>query len=114
VVTATNSTKTITLTNHLNTTLTVTGVSVSGTSGFFTMASNTCGAAAGGATCTVGVTFSPGTVGSATGTLTFTDNAVGGSQTVSLTGTGIAPVTLSITSLSFSTTVVAIPAPLKR
>jgi hypothetical protein len=106
VVQATSSTRTITLTNRLSTTLTVSSVAVSG-SGAFAVASNTCGAGvAAGATCTVGVTFSPTALGSATGTLTFTDNAIGGPQTVSLSGTGIAPVTLSATNLSFSTTVV--------
>ncbi len=106
VVVATNSTRTITLTNHLTTTLTVSNVAVNGASGPFAVASNTCGAVAAGASCTVGITFSPTTLGSATGTLTFTDNAVTNPQTVSLTGTGIAPVTLSVTSLSFSSTVV--------
>jgi hypothetical protein len=107
VVTATSSTKTITLTNHLTTTLTVSSVAVSGVSGPFAVASNGCsaGVAAGGS-CTVAVTFSPGSTGSATGTLTFTDNAVTNPQTVSLSGTGIAPVTLSVTTLSFSATVV--------
>jgi hypothetical protein len=40
--------------------------------------------------CTIQVTFTPTTTGSRTGTLTVTDDAPGGSQTVSLTGTGIA------------------------
>jgi sugar lactone lactonase YvrE len=106
VVQATNSTRTITLTNRLNTTLTVSSVAVSGVSGPFAVASNTCGAVAAGASCTVGVTFSPTAVGSATGTLTFNDSALTSPQTVSLSGTGIAPVTLSVTSLSFSATVV--------
>ena len=105
VVVSTSSTRTITLTNRLNTTLTVSNVAVSGVSGPFAVASNTCGAVAAGASCTVGITFSPTAAASATGTLTFTDNAVSNPQTVSLTGTGIAPVTLSVTSLSFSTTV---------
>jgi hypothetical protein len=38
--------------------------------------------------------------------VTFTHSAVNSPQTVSLSGTGIAPVTLSATSLSFSSTVV--------
>jgi hypothetical protein len=60
VVEATNSTRMITLTNRLNTTLTVSSVAVSGVSGPFAVASNTCGAGvAAGASCTVGVTFSP-------------------------------------------------------
>src|SRR5206468_154939 len=106
VVQTTNSTRTLTLTNRLNTTLTVSSVAVSGVSGPFAVASNTCGTSvAAGKSCTVGVTFSPTAVGSATGTLTFNDNAIPGLQTVSLSGTGSAPVTLSVTSLSFSITV---------
>jgi hypothetical protein len=106
VVEATSSTRTITLTNRLNATLTVSSVAASGVSGPFAVASNTCGTSvAAGASCTVGVTFSPATVGSATGSLTFNDSAITSPQTVSLSGTGSAPVTLSVTSLSFSTTV---------
>jgi hypothetical protein len=51
----------------------------------------------------VGVTFSPTAVGSATGTLTFNDSVMNSPQTVSLSGTGSAPVTLSSTSINFST-----------
>jgi hypothetical protein len=105
LVVQTSATSTITLTNRLNTALTVSNVAVSGTSGPFAVTSNTCASVAAGASCTVSVTFSPTTVGSATGTLTFTDSAVTSPQTVSLSGTGIGPVTLSVTSLSFSTTV---------
>jgi hypothetical protein len=103
VVQGTNSTKTITLTNHLTTALTLSGVGISGP---FTIASNTCGSSvAGGGSCNLGVTFTPVTISSATGTLTFTHSAIGSPQTVSLSGTGIGPVTLSPTSLSFSATV---------
>jgi len=106
VVQGANSTKTISLTNSLNTTLTVSSVAVSGVNGPFAVASNTCASVLPGKTCTVGVTFTPGATGSATGTVTFTHSAVNSPQTVSLSGTGIAPVTLSATSLSFSSTVV--------
>jgi hypothetical protein len=59
------------------------------TSAGFAMASNTCGAnIAAGATCTIGVTFSPTTTGAATGALTFTDDAANNPQSVALTGTG--------------------------
>lgn len=37
------------------------------------------------------VTFKPGTSGTSSGILTITDNASGGQQTVSLSGTGITP-----------------------
>ena len=82
----TSSARTVTLTNHLSSALTIAAVSAS--TGF-TVASNTCGASIGaGANCTVGVTFSPTATGPATGTLTFTDSAVTSPQVVTLSGTG--------------------------
>jgi HYDIN/CFA65/VesB-like, Ig-like domain/Beta-propeller repeat/Cep192 domain 4/Abnormal spindle-like microcephaly-assoc'd, ASPM-SPD-2-Hydin len=66
--------------------------------------SNYCGATiAPGASCTVGVTFSPTTAGAQSGTLTVMDNDTPNQQTVSLSGTG-APgpaVSLSPASLAF-------------
>jgi sugar lactone lactonase YvrE len=102
----TSAAKTVTLTNRLSTVLTFTGISVPA-GGPFAMSSNTCGTGiAAGATCTVGVTFTPAALGAASGTLTFADSAINSPQAVSLSGTGSAPVTLSVTSLSFSTTAV--------
>ena len=82
----TSSARTVTLTNHLSSALTI--VAISASPGF-TVASNTCGAGIGaGASCTVGVTFSPTATGPVTGTLTFTDSAVTSPQVVTLSGTG--------------------------
>jgi hypothetical protein len=56
-------------------------------------ATTTCGSSlAAGARCTVSVTFSPMTTGSLPGTLQISDNAAGSPQSVSLAGTGTAPV----------------------
>ena len=56
-------------------------------------ATTTCGSTlAAGASCTVSVTFSPTTTGSLPGSLQVSDNAAGSPQTVSLAGTGTAPV----------------------
>jgi hypothetical protein len=52
------------------------------------------------------VTFDPAATGSRTATLNVTDNAANSPQTISLSGTGVAPVTLSATSLSFGTVLV--------
>jgi hypothetical protein len=53
------------------------------------VASNTCGTSiAAGASCTIGVTFSPTATGTVNGTLTFTDSAVTSPQGVTLSGTG--------------------------
>ena len=65
---------------------------------------NTCGSSLGaGGNCTISVTFSPTTSGPVSGLLSFNDDASGSPQTVSLTGTGTAPVaTLSTSSLAFT------------
>ncbi len=82
----TSPAKTVTLTNRLKTPLSFTSITASQP---FAVASNTCGAGiAAGASCTVGVTFTPAAPGGVTGTLTFTDNAATSPQVVSLSGTG--------------------------
>jgi hypothetical protein len=45
-----------------------------------------------GASCTVNITFGPTAIGPFTGAFTITDNASGSPQSVTLTGTGTAPV----------------------
>jgi hypothetical protein len=66
---------------------------------------NTCGTSVtAGGNCSISVTFRPTVGGTDNGTLTVTDNASSGSQSVTLTGSGVAaaPVaSLSKTSLSF-------------
>ena len=53
------------------------------------MQTNDCPASlAAGASCSISVTFTPSAAAKQTGTLTITDNAIGGTQTVSLSGTG--------------------------
>jgi archaellum component FlaF (FlaF/FlaG flagellin family) len=98
----TSSAKTFTYGNtDPNTSVTVTGVSVTG-AGFSEGTDNCSGPLAGGASCTVNVTFHPGSRGSFSGSLTVTDD-VNGSSSSSLAGTGISPgAALSPTSLSFS------------
>jgi hypothetical protein len=57
---------------------------------------------AAGANCTVSVTFTPSATGARSAALTFTDNAGGSPQSVSLSGTGAAATdSLSPTSLAF-------------
>ncbi|MDR3792094.1 MAG: choice-of-anchor D domain-containing protein, partial [Terracidiphilus sp.] len=90
----------ILLTNTGDDTLTSINVSVSGA--FQT--SNNCGAQlTGHSACTINVTFAPTQQGAQLGTLTVNDALR--TQTVGLSGTGVAPPTLSVspTSLSFST-----------
>jgi hypothetical protein len=79
-------TKTVTLTNNLNTTLTVSPPTALGD---FAIASNTCAAGVGaGLTCTIGVSFTPTAVGARTGTLIVPFTAFGGPAMISLSGTG--------------------------
>ena len=56
--------------------------------------SNNCGSSVPtGANCTISVTYSPHVTGSVQSALAITDNASGTPQTVSLSGTGVPPVT---------------------
>ncbi len=52
--------------------------------------------------CNVEVAFKPTAAGTRTGTLTITDTASNSPQMAALTGTGVGPVTLSATALSFA------------
>lgn len=55
--------------------------------------SDNCGSSLnGGANCTIGVKYAPAKTGYESGTLTVSDNAFTGTQTVSLSGTGTAPI----------------------
>ncbi len=96
----TSSPEAITLTNNGNTALAISSVTASGD---FTP-TNTCGSSvAAGSSCTISITFSPSATGSRPGSITITDNASPPSQTITLTGTGTAPlVSLSATTLNFT------------
>jgi hypothetical protein len=95
----TSSAQSVTLSNTGSATLSISSITVSGD---FSQ-TNTCGSSvAASANCTISVTFNPTTSGTRTGTLTVTDDASPATQTVSLTGTAVAPVaSLSPTSLTF-------------
>jgi len=83
----------VTLTNNLSTSLSITSIA---TTGDFSQ-TNTCGTSlAGKAKCTISVSFTPAVVGTRTGTLTVTDGASSSPQTSSLTGTGSTAGLLSI------------------
>jgi subtilisin family serine protease len=87
VVGTTSSPQSVTLTNSGNATLAISGISASGD---FAQTNN-CPASLGvGANCPINVSFTPAAIGTRTGTLTISDDALAGSpQIVSLTGTGI-------------------------
>lgn len=100
-----------TLTNQTALAVNISGISFSGTNGNDFADTTNCGATlASAASCTIHVKFTPDAAGSLSGTLTVTDDAPGGTQTSSLTGTGVsAPmVSLSGTSVAFSNTSVGV------
>jgi len=85
---ATSNSQTVTLTNTGNGNLTFKSIMVTGafaitTSGTTCWTSNPVAAAA---TCTVAVTFTPTAAGTASGNLSFVDNAANSPQTITLSG----------------------------
>jgi uncharacterized repeat protein (TIGR03803 family) len=97
----TSAAKKVTLKNSGTALLIVSSVAIEGSS--FVISANTCGVLAPGKTCKVSVTFTPPVLGKLTGTLTFTDNAPNSPQTVSLSGTGVEPATLTPAGAAFGT-----------
>jgi hypothetical protein len=85
----TSPAQTVTLTNHENTALTLTGLAASGDYSALPGGATPCGGSvAAGASCTFNVTFTPGAKGSIKGAVTVADSASNSPQTVKLTGTG--------------------------
>ena len=90
--------KAVKLTNGQSVPLTFTAIAASGD---YTQTNN-CGVALGaGAYCTITVTFTPAATGARMGALTITDDGDGSPRTLPLSGTGLTPVTLSSSALSF-------------
>jgi hypothetical protein len=96
----------VTLTNNQTVALNFTSIAIVGLNAASFNQSNTCGASVpASGTCTTNVVFTPTVTGSNSATLTFTDDAPGGTQTVALFGLGTAATAdLSPTSLTFGTT----------
>jgi hypothetical protein len=102
IVNTTSAVQTVTVTNSGTATLNLGSITATGP---FAQ-TNTCNSpVASGGICTISVTFTPTTAGSAVGSVTLVDNAANSPQTISLTGTGItAPVAnLSPASVTFAT-----------
>lgn len=104
VVGTPSPTQTVTLTNTGSATLSITKINITGPNIKDYSQTNNCGKSlAAGASCTITVTFTPSAKGTRTANVSVTDNATGSPQTVSLTGTGIAPfVKLTPSSLTFA------------
>ncbi len=88
VVDTLSKAKTIKVANTGTATLTITNVAISGANAGDFSESNNCSSVNAGASCTVSVKFKPANDGSRSATLTLTDNAGSGTQTVPLAGVG--------------------------
>ena len=92
VVVGVTSTKTVTLTNPAQSPLDMASIQAVGD---YTE-SNNCGSVVNpGASCTISVSFRPSAVGTSVGTVTITDDGLGSPQSITLTGTGVPPFSLS-------------------
>ena len=87
---ASGGTKVATLQNGSAASISISGVSVTGTNAAdFVLSSKTCGATlASGANCTATISFSPKAAGARSATLQFGDSASNSPQSVALSGTG--------------------------
>ena len=83
----------VTVSNTGTGSLSLTGVSVAGANANEFSQTNNCGSSLNpGSSCTVSVTFKPSAAGSATAGVMIADTAPNSPQTVTLSGTGMAPV----------------------
>jgi hypothetical protein len=101
---STSASQSVTLTNTGTGSLTITSIAVTGPDASSFGFANSCGTSvAAGANCTIHGHFTPAAQGALTAVVTITDNATNSPQSISLSGTGVAPpaVSLSASSLSF-------------
>jgi hypothetical protein len=84
--------------------LSISSVATTGTNASeFAVSSDGCGSSIGGhSSCKISVTFAPVTAGGKTAALTVTDSANNSPQSVDLTGTGIVPMLVTPSSLTFA------------
>lgn len=105
VVGTASAIKTVTLYNYQSTPLSIS--SITATPSVYAVTGGTCptagpGSLGAGATCTITLTLTPSSTGAApAGTLTVASNAPNSPNTAALSGTGVAAVTLSPSSLAF-------------
>jgi len=89
----TSGLQSITLENLGTALLTINSVQITGTNAADFASSNTCGTIlASGANCTISLTFTPSIAGTETATLTINDSQLGSPQTITIQGTGAAPI----------------------
>ncbi|MGA9527718.1 MAG: choice-of-anchor D domain-containing protein [Terriglobales bacterium] len=111
VVGGTTAAKSVTLTNSGTGTLNIASITPSGD---FAVSSTTCGSTLAVAKkCVIKVTFTPTQVGSRSGAITITDNALNSPQSISLTGTGTVQATLTPATATFTSENVGTASPAK-
>jgi Abnormal spindle-like microcephaly-assoc'd, ASPM-SPD-2-Hydin len=106
---STSGNQVVTVVNQGSGTLNISAIAVTGSGannfGIVPAGSNPCpssGTLASAASCTVTTNFAPLSSGTKSASLSLSDNAAGSPQTVSLTGTAVAPaIALSVSSLTF-------------
>jgi|HubBroStandDraft_6_1064221.scaffolds.fasta_scaffold01629_1 uncharacterized repeat protein (TIGR03803 family) len=105
-VNTTSTAKSVTLVNYQTVPLTISGISASGNFAQTSTCPVSPNTLAARSSCAISVTFTPQATGALTGTLSVSDNASNSPQTAQLSGTGVAPVRLSTSSLPFASQVV--------
>jgi hypothetical protein len=107
----TSAVKSVTVKNTGTTTITMNGITLNETTDY-AISSNTCPAAgsplAAGASCAIGLTFTPASTGTKRGAVVITDTDPSSPQLAGVTGTGTSNVSLSPTSAVLATTPVGI------
>lgn len=94
----------ITVTNTSGSTVSSLNIAVSGTNISYFPESNNCPTSlTAGSNCTIYVSFAPTASGSFGAAVVVTSNASGSPQSIGVSGTGIAPVILSTSSIAFGT-----------
>jgi hypothetical protein len=103
---AASATSRVTLTNDGATAIAIGPLTISGTNAADFTFTTTCGASlASLSTCQISVRFTPAAIGLRSASLNVASSDPGGLQTVSLTGTGVAPgLNVSLNALTFSST----------
>ena len=109
LVKTTSTAKSVTVKNTGTAAITMGAITLTDTTDY-TISANTCPASgktlAGGATCTISVTFNPTTTGAKRGSVVINDSDPSTPQLIGLSGTGISNVALSPTSVDFAVTAV--------
>jgi len=104
----TSAAQTVQFTNTGSTAINISGVTITGTGAGSFADSSACGnSLPAGYSCNISVTFTPSSVSSFNATLSVSDNLAGSPQTVSLTGTGVAPATFQLSVTPSSQSVLA-------